>query len=172
MSLGKSEMAGSRSRRLIAWDSCLFLGWFNQENDKPLEDMSLVLRQVGDGDLAMLVSTICIAEVLDETGVSIAGTEMVQFVKRSNVVPASVDIRVAQLAAKFRQRARAAKAEGRVSQGIKAPDAIIAATAVIYRASVLYSFDPVLIEYSGTDIIDRLVVSDDLSTSGQRRLFQ
>lgn len=51
-------MPGSTSRRLIAWDSCLFLAWFNQEADKPLEDMGQLLTDVDKGRLTLLVSVI------------------------------------------------------------------------------------------------------------------
>ena len=62
--------------------------------------------------------------------------------------------------------------EGRLSKSIKAPDAIIVATAVIYRASELHSFDPLLIEASESDIVGGLLVTDDLSEDRQQRLFQ
>ena len=134
--------------------------------------MGQVLKRVDKGQANLLVSTICIAEVLDEVGKSDAGRQMLEFIKRSNVVPAAADVRVAKLAAEFRQRARQSLMEGRLSKSIKAPDAIIVATAVIYRASELHSFDPLLIEASESDIVGGLLVTDDLSEDRQQRLFQ
>lgn len=162
-------MAGSKTSRIIAWDSCLFLAWFNQEMDKPLDAMARILDDVKRGRLTMVVSAICLAEVLDETDKSDAGQKMIQFTKRSNVIAAAADFRIAERAAKFRQRAKEITAGKKNEKSIKAPDALIAATAVVYSASELHSFDPILLRFSNTAVLDNLIV-DDISDD-QPRLF-
>jgi predicted nucleic acid-binding protein len=129
----------------IAWDSCIFLAWFNQEDDKPLDEIAALLRMVESGKLVLYVSAICAAEVLDLAGESDAGTKFSAFLKRDYVVPVNVDFRIAQRAAQFRQRIKSALDRGEVSRGLRAPDAIIAASAVIYRVPVLHTFDPDLL---------------------------
>lgn len=155
---------------VIAWDSCVFLGWFNAEEDKPLLAMEAILKAVADGDVTLLVSAICGAEVLNEAGKSDARSEFLGFLKRDNVVPANVDMRIADKAAQFRERTREALAQGHLSKGIRAPDALIAATAVIYRASALHTFDPQLLALSGTEYVDRLVICSPSMPTGQKTL--
>lgn len=152
-------MGGSDTARLIAWDSCVFIGWFDEEIDKPLDDMRAILQDVAAGRCRMLVSSIVRAEVLDKDGFSSAGTDFCEFCKRSNVIRASADFRVADKAATFREATRWAMAEGDINAAIKAPDALIVATAVIYKADVLHTFDPTLLSLSGSSLIDGLKTS-------------
>ena len=97
-------MSGSIEKPRIAWDSCIFLAWFNKEEDKKLHDVELILQDIDSGKNVLLVSVVCCAEVLDRAGESTAGTQFREFVKRSNVIVANVDWRIAERAAVFRHR--------------------------------------------------------------------
>jgi predicted nucleic acid-binding protein len=141
-------MCGTRKISTILWDSCIFIAWFNGEADKPLAEIERILRSVTDGKANLLVSAICLAEVLDLAGESDAGTQFRGFIKRPNVILANVDHRVGALAGDIRVAARAASVAGLLSQSVKIPDALIAATAIIYKADELHTFDPVLLEAS------------------------
>ena len=151
-------MTGNEPPLLIAWDSCIFLAHFNEEQDKPLAEIDGILRQVARGHRTMLISAIVRAEVLNETGTSDAGTQFCDYCKRSNVITASADFRIADAAAVIREKVRDARTRGDVSNGIKAPDALIAATAILYRATALHTFDPVLLELSGSPILRGLKI--------------
>lgn len=155
---------------MIAWDSCVFLAWFKQEKDKPLGEIERILNDIANGKQKLIVSVICCTEVLDEAGATDAGSQFKGFIKRKNVIPANVDFRVAELAATFRERVTAEVKAGRMTHGLKAPDALIAASAVIYRASILHSFDPVLRRLSGTSFINELVVDIPGSDNPQKLL--
>jgi predicted nucleic acid-binding protein len=162
-------MNGSDKRQLVCWDSCIFLAWFNKELDKPLPEIERSLRSVVDNKLDLLVSVISIVEVLDKAGVSDAGTQFRGFIRRPNVVLADVDPRVAMTASDIRTAGLAAHAEGRLPQAIKIPDAMIAATGVIYRASILYTFDPILTAISEWDVVNKLKIAppgDELTPLG------
>jgi predicted nucleic acid-binding protein len=148
----------------------LFLAWYKRETDKPLGFIRMLLDQIANDRLTLLAPVLCCAEVLNEAGQSDARTQFVGFLERPNVIPANVDIRVAERAAVFRERAIEALNRGEIQKGIRAPDAIIAATAVIYRASVLHSFDPVLLSLSGSEIIDGLKVSVPADPTGQQHI--
>lgn len=141
---------------LIAWDSCVFIAWFNGETDKPLAEIERMLRSIAERKSTLLVSSICFAEVLDKAGVSDAGTQFRGFVKRPNVIVANVDHRVGALAGDIRIAARTANAAGSLSLGVKIPDALIAATALIYKSDELHTFDPVLLEASTLPIFRSL----------------
>lgn len=134
--------------KLIAWDSCIFLAWFKREEDKPLDEIKELLQRVEKQSLSMLVSAISLAEVLDKTGVSDAGTKFRAFVRRPEVVLANVDHRVGAMAGDIRIEAIKAAEEGRMKTSIRIPDALVAATAITYKAAELHTFDPVLLEAS------------------------
>lgn len=141
-------MSGSSESLLECWDSCVFLAWFKKETDKPLAAIEEMIRRVVRNKSTLLVSAISFAEVLDQAGKSDAGTQFRGFVKRTNVIVADADTRIGSMAADIRIAGLEALAEKRISQGVKIPDALIAATAVIYKAQILYTFDPVLKEIS------------------------
>jgi len=162
-------MNGSERRGLICWDSCIFLAWFNKESDKPLGEIERTLRLIVDQKLDLLVSVVSIVEVLDKAGASPAGTQLRGFIRRPNVILADVDPRVAIAASEIRTAGLAAYESGGLRQAIKIPDTLIAATAVIYRSSILYTFDPILTAISGWDVVNKLQIAapgDEVSPLG------
>jgi predicted nucleic acid-binding protein len=163
-------MSGHDVVPLLAWDSCTFLAWFNDEEDKPLAVIDYLLRQIADGKASLLISAISCVEVLDQAGTSDAGTKFKQFAIRPNVIRASADWRIAEKAAEIRQKVTAEVAAGRMARGVKAPDALIVATAVVYRATELHTFDPVLLGLDGSPLVDFLTIAQPRSPHGQRLL--
>ena len=156
----------------IAWDSCIFLAWFKKETDKPLDTIRLFIEEIEKGNLALYVSAVSYAEVLDTSQSSDAGTRFRQFMDRSNVVTLDVDRRVAEEAAKIRQDSiRANKLNGN-SPKLKAPDALIAATCVIYRVKELHSFDRDLLAYNNHPVVSKLSVIKPHGGEGDRSLFE
>jgi predicted nucleic acid-binding protein len=151
-------MSGVEKAPMISWDSCVFLAWFNNEEDKPLGEIQRTLQGLADKKAKLLVSAVCAAEVLNETGQSTAGTQFAGFVKRENVIVANVDMRVAVLAAELRQHAIEAVKCGEIEKSIKAPDALIVATAMIYKAAELQTFDPFLLALNGKPFVKGLPV--------------
>ncbi|MAT70869.1 MAG: hypothetical protein CMJ58_15245 [Planctomycetaceae bacterium] len=148
-------MSGSDTPSVIAWDSCVFLAWFENETGKPLHAIEATIRDVEDNRVSMIVSAIVVAEVLNKAGESEARDLLKDFCKRSNVICADTDFRIAEMGAVFREKSIAA--EG--MKKLKAPDALIAATASLYKANVLYSFDPDLLLLSGSPVIRGLSVA-------------
>lgn len=160
-------MSGSKPERIISWDSCVFLAWFLQEPKKPLEDISSWLSDISKNKVGLIISAVVCAEVLDKAGENTAGQDFRKYAKRYGIVRANVDWKIAEMAVQYRQRACIALSKHEVSKGIKAPDALIAATAVHFKAEVLHSFDPVLLEMSGTEIIDGLIVEEPMYPANQ-----
>ena len=149
-------MNGTSKRPMFSWDTCVFLAWFNEEDDKPLGNIEAILERISRNTATLLVSAVCVAEILTEAGRSSAGTKFRSFVKRDNVIVANVDFRIAEVAATFRERAIDAIRNGTREKGIKAPDALIAATASVYKADALHTFDPVLLGLSEDPIVSGL----------------
>ena len=71
---------------------------------------------------------------------------------------ANADFRIAEVAATYRERAVEAITSRERTEGIKAPDALIVATASVYRASALHTFDPVLLGLSKSPIVGGLQI--------------
>jgi predicted nucleic acid-binding protein len=153
-----ATMSGNDRGPLIAWDTCVFLAHFNQEADKPLEEIKGILDEVAKGKKALLVSAIVRAEVLNKVGKSNAGTQICEFCKRSQVAMASADFRIADEAAAIRERVFEEMAAGRMKTAVKAPDALIVATAILYKATALHTFDPVLLGLSGHSAVKELAI--------------
>jgi predicted nucleic acid-binding protein len=162
-------MSGIEYQR-IAWDSCVFLAWFQDEKDKPLGEIREILQDISDEKIVLIVSAIVAAEVLDRAGESKAGTQFRGYVRRPNIVRANLDFRAAERAAKIRERAVEAIKSKKLLLGVKAPDAIVVATALLHRVDVLHTFDKVLLELDGSPIVEGLRITKPTSLSGQRPL--
>ncbi|MCC6124140.1 MAG: PIN domain-containing protein [Pirellulales bacterium] len=132
---------------LICWDSCICLAWFQNETDKALDMIQTMLDKISKGELNLLLSAVSFAEVIDRAKDSKPGTEFEGFVKRPNVTVANVDERVGRIARIIREDALQAHDAGKLKQGVKIPDALITATAVLYKATELHTYDSVLREY-------------------------
>lgn len=168
-------MSGTKEPVLVAWDSCVWLAWFNAESDKPLESIRATLAESEAGKLTLLMSAVCFAEVLDIADSPDAGTKIRAYAKRKNVFRADLDFRIAEKAAEIRKRSIDANARGERIRKIRTPDALIAAIALIYRATVLHSFDDALLKASKTPIVDGLEIRHPRSLSdaeGYGRLFR
>jgi len=64
-----------------------------------------------------------------------------------------------ELASQIRLLALEAHKRGKLEQSVKIPDASIAATGVIYRAAVLYTFDPILLAINGWPILGGMAIA-------------
>jgi predicted nucleic acid-binding protein len=162
--------SGNEIRRM-AWDSCVFLAWLQNEQEKPLADIRELLRDVSEKKVVLVVSAVVVAEVLDRAGESDAGTQFRDYAKRSNILRANVDFRIAERAALIRERAIKALKEQRIEKSIKAPDALIVATSLIYKADILHTFDPVLLSLDEHPVVEGLKISEPSSGFADLPLF-
>jgi len=85
-------MTGGESLNRIAWDSCIFLAWLNNEEDKPLDAIERLLMASNQEKITLIFSTVIVAEVLDHHGDVNGETKFRQFIRRSKIIPANVDI--------------------------------------------------------------------------------
>lgn len=135
---------------LVCYDACVFLAWFKKEADKDLETLGTLMRDVETCRVTLLMPVVVLAEVLDRNG-SVAGTLFREFCERSGVLHASATQPIAMLAVQAREKTYDLLRQNKIKGGLKAPDALIAATAAYHEATVLYSYDPALIALSGSE---------------------
>lgn len=154
-------MSGPRKAKpVICWDSCCYLGKFKREQDKPLVHLDEFIRDVEQGELTMLLPVIVVSEVLNLTE-SASRDTLKAFSRQNSVIVADATYKIAELAAELREaRDLHRNNVDTTAKGLKAPDALILATAAIYKCSRLYTFDPVLIEIGrlNHELIDGLQV--------------
>jgi len=157
-------MSGSKhDEPVILWDSCVFLAWLKEEKDKPLDDIREFIKDFEAGKKALQISVLSYAEVLDivkpnEPLAATAGTRFRQWVKRPSVEVLDVDPRIADKAGELKEKTIALRAT--VPKAVlKIPDALIAATAMIYEADILHTFDPDMLNVAPHGIFGTLSVT-------------
>jgi hypothetical protein len=147
---------------LIAWDSCCILGLFNREQDK-LPGLTYELRECEEGRAALGIATASLGEITKLADGSPALLTLEQFLQLSFVQPLNGNKEVGLLASRLGHRfdLRAdpellAKAHEfgcpPDQKRLKAKDAEILATAIVYKAARLTTYDP-LLRFLGAEFI-------------------
>lgn len=150
---------------IYSWDTNVIVAWFKGEEDKPLNDIELVFREIEAKKADLVVSIVTYTEVLAFGEMAQAADNYREFLKRPNVLQVNVDPAVAKKATEIRE---ACKVAGR--KCLKMPDATVAATAVLYKANVLHTFDDTLLGLSRTAIVNGLLIEKPKLLTGQRAL--
>jgi predicted nucleic acid-binding protein len=153
-------------RPKYCWDTTVFLAWISEEEGQPLDDIGLVADEIDADRADLVVSAIVYSEVLEAKHNKREIKQFQRFLKRSNVIAVDMTVGIAQKASDIRSKAFKAKQR----RNLKSPDAIIAATAIIYGADVLHSFDPHLLTLHGSAIVDSLKITPPRLITGQKAL--
>lgn len=159
-------------RKIIAWDTSIFLAWLNEEEDKDLDDIDLVIREDLETEkVTLVVPMVVYAEVLVFTEGDLADAFQ-KNLTRSNVILASLTRPIADRAAEIRAESIRANQRARKNKTpkLKIADAFVVATALELNASVLHSYDPHLLNLSCSSIIRGLLVEPPKPSSGHRAL--
>lgn len=159
-------------RKIIAWDTTIFLAWLNEEEDKGLDDIELVIREdIETEKITLIVPVVVYAEVLVFTEGELAKTFR-EYFTRSNVILTSLTRPIADRAAQIRAESIRAntKTKKHKPPRLKIADAFIVATALEMGADILHSFDPDLLNLSKHSIISGLRVEHPTASSGHRAL--
>jgi predicted nucleic acid-binding protein len=134
------------ARAIRYWDSCCFLGWLAEEEDK-VASCKEVLDIAEAGHLTIVTSTLTLAEVVRLKGHPTLPPEdeavIDQFFKREFIVLRQVDRKVGELARRLCWQS-----------GIDPKDAVHVATALIHGVSALDTTDGPLIRKSPVQIDD------------------
>lgn len=119
------------------WDSCVFISLLkgNDRTEEDLANLRKVERLVDDGEIVIFTSAITIIEVLECHLTQEQETAFRSLLRRSNVHPVSVSIRVAQRAREVRNYYQTKNID------IAVPDSIHIGTALLYEATALHTYD-------------------------------
>ncbi len=149
---------------IYCWDSSVWLAWIKQEATHPLADMELVASEITEGTAQMLVPA-TVYEELQLTRCTDEQLAMIEaFLKRPNVLQAT------QTPAVSRRAADIIKRSLKDNLVTKLNDARIAASAIVFGASVLHSVDNGLLRLDGTSIVNGLAIKRPKPLSGQKGL--
>ena len=151
------------------WDTCVLIAWIREEADKPLADISAVVEQIDDGRVNLILPVTCYSELLESRFTPDQLKSIDEWMKRSNIVLANTTQIVAQKARDIRSKALTKKPH---PVSIKQPDAIVMATAIVFDADVLHTFDEKMLNLGGSEILEGLKVTPPMDISGQRALFR
>ncbi|MBX3436658.1 MAG: PIN domain-containing protein [Planctomycetaceae bacterium] len=160
-------MTTDTKQSIYCWDTTVFQAWFAEEADKPLGDIALVIREIESKPprASLLLSVTTYEEILDIDGNEEPTRKFRAYLSHSNVEMANVDPRIADEAARLRSEC---KRSGRKCP--KVPDAQIVATAIVYQADVLHTFDEGMLTYDREAIVGGLRICKPLPLSGHRAL--
>jgi hypothetical protein len=134
-------MAGTRP--IYYWDTCIFLAWLKDEKTRKPGEMEGVEDALGRfkrREVELMTSTIT---VIEASAAKIETPQFAQFedaIQRTNFSRISVDIPVAKLARNLRDYYHQRVAEFR-GLNLSIPDAIHVASAILYKATEMHTFD-------------------------------
>jgi predicted nucleic acid-binding protein len=148
-----------------SWDTSVFIAWMAEEQDKPLADIQVVVEEINTGKAVLIVPVTVYTEILRTKYTQEQLDKFDGFLKRSNVIKVDTTFPIAQKASRIRAMAEAE------NRRIKTPDATIIATAILYKAEVLHSFDPHQLNLDQSNIVDGLRISPPISVGGQHGLL-
>jgi predicted nucleic acid-binding protein len=140
---------------VYCWDSSVWFAWIKKEECHPIGDMELVAREI-EAETADFLVPATVYEELQLTKCTPEQLAVIEaFLKRPNVFQATQT-----------------PAVGRKAAGIvtKINDARIAASALVFGATVLHSVDGDLLRLNESPIVDGLKIQTPQSLSGQRAL--
>lgn len=159
------------------WDTSVFLAWLNQERNAPLNEIDLLLSDFcADPPRAILVFPVTVyAEVLHAKHSEEQIAAFDKFLLRSSIVTAEQSMQVSRLAQTVRSRGIQMDTDGRKpkkgqERSIKASDALIIATAMLYDVDAFHSLEPKHLRLSGSPIVDGLRITKPVDVSGQLAL--
>lgn len=136
-------------KSIIFWDTCITLAWLKDEKIWPLpvlKGMKDVADLVSANDAYLLLSTLMRVEIFMGRLTTEEKQKFSSLLRRSNVREVAPDMRVTDRASAIREyyNTRGNK--------VAAPDAIMLATAVLYKADEMHTldgFDPAGVKHTG-----------------------
>jgi hypothetical protein len=127
----------STGKKIIAWDSCVFLAWLQDERRGAgvMEGIEEVVRKIGSGEVVLVTSQITNIEVLQSRLSSEAHKKWKEIFNRRSCQMMDINPRVSEKSHFIRDHYD--------QKGIKlsSPDSIQLATAIIFNAEEFHTFD-------------------------------
>jgi len=132
-------MAGTKP--VYYWDTCIFLAWLKDEQTRKPGEMDAikdVLEKFKRREIGLMTSTLTITEISVAKVSSGTYTLLDDVMQRPNFSRISVDIRVAKLARDLRDFYLTPNSTAKT---LTVPDSIHVASAILYRATEMHTFD-------------------------------
>ena len=129
-------------RRVVYWDSCIFIAWLKNER-RPNGEMDVIaecVEQIEAGEVKLITSVIARTEVFETDLSEDIKEKYAKLLNRRNVVLLDQDLRVSELARQIREHYRDQSKQDGLA-GLTSPDAIHLATAIHFKADAFYTFD-------------------------------
>jgi predicted nucleic acid-binding protein len=128
------------TRPVYYWDTCLFLAWLKDEQRKAgeMDAVKDVLERFKRRELTLMTSAITIAEISVAKVSSGTYTLLDDVMQRSNFSRIAVDSKIAKLARDLRDHYLS---KDPTAMTLSVPDAIHVASAIMYRANEMHTFD-------------------------------
>lgn len=145
-----SSSGSEMGSRLYCWDSVAFINFFNGGKNRTPEEISGILEvmdMVDRSQARIVTSETVVGEVLD------AASDLELLLKRPQFIKVSPNGPVIRKVQAIRIATRDAKAHTP-----KFGDATFVATAILYRAEALHTFDRKLLGLSGLACVDGLTI--------------
>lgn len=119
------------------WDSCVFISLLTGigRTDAEIDNLRKVERLCDDGQIVVFTASITVIEVLACKMTPDQENAFRALLRRSNVYPVSVSMRIAETAREIRNHYRMQGDE------LAVPDSIHLAAAIHYKATALHTFD-------------------------------
>jgi predicted nucleic acid-binding protein len=142
------------SKTNYGWDTSVVIAWLCEEASAPLDDMQLVVEEIDSGSANLIFSVVTFSEILRSKYTEKQLKQLDGLLLRSNVVKVETSFAIALKAAQIREAGLREKKKRK----IKTPDATVLATAILYKADVLHSLDPHMLNLNGSAIVDGLSI--------------
>lgn len=138
------------TKRLVYWDSCIFISWLKNEQREDSKDMAGVvdtIERLKRREVTLITSAITQTEIAACNVGQLVMPLLDDLMKRKNIQRISVDIKIAQMARTLRDFYQSEpytidKNGKRIgSKTLAVPDAIHLATAILHKVDVFNTFD-------------------------------
>lgn len=131
------------TRPIFYWDTCVFLAWLKDEQTrKPgeMEGVQEVLARFKRREVVLMTSVITVVEACNARIPAPVVGQFADVMQRPNFSRIAVDIRVAKIARDIRDY-YLLKPEKHGGKTLSVPDSIHIASAILYRATEMHTFD-------------------------------
>jgi predicted nucleic acid-binding protein len=159
-------MSGTDKPKIYYWDACVYLAWLKEERkehgDACIEALNQIAKDNFDRKNVIITSTLTFAEVLSSKLSEDAERRFRRSFRNGDHIAYDVDPPIAMKAREFRETFLNKKG----AKTLATPDAIHLATAAIYKADEVWTFDDGkkdskhlgLLELNGDGRVEKLVI--------------
>lgn len=139
----------SGNKRLIYWDSCIFISWLMNEQRPDPKDMAGVfdiIERLNRREVTLITSTISQTEIAACNVGQLVMPLLDELMKKKSIQRVAVDIKIAHMARTLRdfyqsEPSTLDKDGNKVGKTLSVPDAIHLATALLHKVDVFQTFD-------------------------------